>query len=178
MHGAFWRRRSPIPAPTLPAVSIEEEETKVLYPSLLFLQRGMRWWLSLRGDTLHGMGKLEAVCSLWEASTSRVLGGNSPKSAEMDILMFPFAHGSAWQGEGHQRRGYGHFSTAQPFAPSSMLGFAGPSHVQLQQLPQCIAGPGWPCIPNDVRMDFKFAHKSLQGRPNWEKMPDHPSGLL
>lgn len=77
MHGAFRRRRSPTLAPALPAVSIVEEETKVLFLALLFLQRGTCWWLSLHGDTLHRMGKLEAVCSLWEASASRVLGGIS-----------------------------------------------------------------------------------------------------
>lgn len=46
----FGRRRNPVPAPALPAVSIEEEETKVLFLRLLLLQRGTRRWQSLRGD--------------------------------------------------------------------------------------------------------------------------------
>lgn len=49
-HRAFGRRRNPVPAPALPAVSIEEEETKVLFLRLLLLQRGTRRWQSLRGD--------------------------------------------------------------------------------------------------------------------------------
>lgn len=40
----------PPPSPALPAVSIEEEETKVLFLRLLFLQRGTSRW-QLHCDT-------------------------------------------------------------------------------------------------------------------------------